>query len=71
MTEAKFSGLQRLENSQNGERISIFRETVPHAAGTPAPIRQARCAVGRPSRHCEQREAIQARAKERAGSGAP
>jgi len=31
----KFSGLQSLENSQNGEGISILREAVPWAGGTP------------------------------------
>ena len=30
----KFSSLQILENSQNAERISILRETVPNAQGT-------------------------------------
>ena len=34
-TEAKFSCLQSLENSQNGERISIFRGPIPQAGGTP------------------------------------
>ena len=31
----KFSALQSIENSQNGERISILREAVPWAGGTP------------------------------------
>jgi hypothetical protein len=31
----KFSALQSIENSQNGERISILREAVPRAGGTP------------------------------------
>jgi hypothetical protein len=32
---AKFSALQSLENSQNGETISILREPIPQAGGTP------------------------------------
>jgi hypothetical protein len=31
----KFSALQSVENSQNGEGISILREAVPGAGGTP------------------------------------
>ena len=31
----KFSDLQGIENSENGERISILREAVPWAGGTP------------------------------------
>ena len=31
----KFSALQSIENSQNGERISILREHLPRAGGTP------------------------------------
>ena len=46
-TEAKFSGLQGLENSQNGERISTFREPVPPAGGTPRRD-EAGAARGRP-----------------------
>jgi hypothetical protein len=46
-TEAKFCGLQGLENSQNGERISIFREPVRPAAGTPR-LDEAGAARGRP-----------------------
>jgi hypothetical protein len=34
-TEAKFSGLQSLENSNNGESISIFREPAPHRRNAP------------------------------------
>src|SRR5271155_5405147 len=33
--EGKFSALQSLENSQSGEGISILREPVPEASGTP------------------------------------
>jgi hypothetical protein len=40
-TEAKFSGLQGLENSQNGERISTFREPVRLPAKCPASTRRA------------------------------
>src|SRR5271163_781041 len=33
--DGKFSALQSLENSQNGKRISILRELVSQAGGTP------------------------------------
>jgi len=46
-TEAKFSGLQGLENSQNAERISTFRVPVPPAGGTPR-LDEAGTARGRP-----------------------
>jgi hypothetical protein len=38
----KFSSLQIIENSQNAERISILRETVPNAQGRAAPTGEAR-----------------------------
>jgi hypothetical protein len=34
-SRGKFSGLQSLEKSRNGERISILREVVPWVGGTP------------------------------------
>jgi len=42
----KFSGLQSLENSQNGERISILREPVPRAGGSPGVKAKAQRAGG-------------------------
>jgi len=45
---AKFSGLQSLENSQNGERISIFREPVRHPRGAALTDRPVRRTVGLP-----------------------
>jgi hypothetical protein len=45
-TEAKFSGLQGLENSQNGERISTFREPVSPAGGRSDRARTSTRVVG-------------------------
>jgi hypothetical protein len=45
---AKFSGLQSLENSQNGERISIFREPVRHPRGAALTDQPVRRTVGLP-----------------------
>jgi hypothetical protein len=38
--------LQSLENAQNAERISILREPVPQAGGTPGADDEARRATG-------------------------
>jgi hypothetical protein len=43
---AKFSALQSLENSRNGETISILREPVPQAGGTPGAEQEGASAGG-------------------------
>jgi len=46
----KFSGLQSIEDSQNGERISILRKAVPWAGGTPGAKEKGATHGGRASR---------------------